>query len=200
MTERSELLALLTDNTAGDISAADLQAIVTACYGYESRKAWEDAGGAIPSFGATDLGGGATPATVGSGANILTTFNRIGVECFATMRIHADGTNTAGVGSVTIQGLPVAPKTVGAGIDGGQNVGYGFIIDGTDFTFHPVRVVLDPFYSETEPLLFCSAAVDTGALVPASFLDSTIIANGTMPVDWGDVYYLNVTFQYEGDL
>jgi hypothetical protein len=163
----------------------------------QPRQTWAAAGGSAPSLGATDLGGGATPVTLGSGVHLLSSFNRIGVECFATARIHCDGTNTAGVGSVTLAGLPVPPKYQGSGTDGGQNVGYGFIIDGTDFTFHPLRVVIDPFYHETEPLLFMSADVDG---TPGSFLSGTILAHDDFPVDFGEAFYLNVTLQYEGDL
>lgn len=171
-----------------------------------ARLPWEDAGGAVPSLGtlsAPGVPGG--DVNIGSVPIIQSRFNRLGCECFANFRIHADDDATGGTGFVTIQGLPVAPRYVGSGVSGGQNVGYGFILDlDTAATYYAVNAVIDPAYSETEPVLFFGTrpvVADTEDVWgPASFANGSFLFQADNPVNLSQEFRINLTFQYEGDI
>ena len=209
-----------------DTEPDDITAHFQGLTGGLARRPWEDAGGSVPSLGGVIYGGTTkTGPDLGDDAIILSSFNRIGVECFATMRIHSSASGTtAGAGFTTIKGLPVAPKYVGSGADGGQPVGYGFLFDmDTGGSQYDLIAVIDPAFSLTEPLLFVSnrretvdKAGDQDAAVwaPNNFgADSLVFVHGDLvaadfpsvsgavspaPFDLSQEFRLNLTFQYEG--
>ena len=208
-----------------DAEADDITAHFQAQAG-GARRAWEDCGGAVPSLGGVIYGGTTkTGPDLGETPVIHSKFGRIGRECFATMRIHSSSSGTtAGAGFTTIQGLPVAPKYQGAGADGGQPIGHGFLFDmDNGGLMFPLIVVIDPAFSETEPLLFVGhrretvdktgdqdATVWAGNTFGAT---SLVFVHGTLesgdfpsvsgavdpaPFDLSQEFRLNLSFQYEG--
>lgn len=187
-----------------------------------ARRAWENAGGSAPSLGGiypVDTAGVAP--NLGTSPSILSTWNEIGAECFATARIHSgSGSPTSGEGYWTLNGLPRAPKMVGAGNDGGQIIGVGMLLDITNGgRLYHIRVVADPAFSATKPIFFVAdtattvdKAGDQDATVwaPRSFATPLPIAHGAGaayptygtlaadPFDLAGGFILNCTLQYEG--
>ncbi len=161
-----------------------------------ARQTWAAAGGSSPAFGAVDLGGGATAPTLGTGAQVWSSFNRIGVECFASCRIIA-GTGAAGAtGAVTLTGLPVTPVNLA------RPIGYGFIIDSSDtYAKYPIQVVWDPVFSTTAPMLFLDDYQRTADGIPVStvphFSALEPLVAGSSPFEWDDSCIVNVSLQYE---
>lgn len=172
-----------------------------------ARTTWQAAGGETPAFGAANFGGGATPIDLGAAPSILSTFTHSGGECFATVRLKSGGAGAAGgVGAWTITGLPVPPKIVGAGVDGGQNIGYGFLLDAGDgLRETAVRAVVDPGLPTDDPVLFiigkAGVADATDVIVPVdfSFGGDDIPAHDSTPFNFVSGCILNLTLQYEGD-
>lgn len=173
-----------------------------------ARTTWAAAGGAAPTIGAVDLGGGATAPTMSGTPAVLSSFNRIGKECFATMRIHATGSGAL-VGGASIVGLPVAPKPQGVSGEGGQNVGYGFMFNAGAGIGYFVNAILDPTYSTTVPILFLHAGLDAddvagdggpraAALVGFSG-EPFLIVSDNKPFNFNATqFFLNLALQYEG--
>jgi len=168
----------------------------------EARMSWADAGGTAPSLSAIyDLGGGITQPSLGTGATRDSSFTRIGSECFATCRIIWGASPTVGAGMYGLAGLPVAPK-VNTGM--GRHVGDGFIIDISAAALPLyVNAVLDPYFSETVPLLWLHSAIATvdatSVMVPAPAggSPSPFVSNAHpwIPAE-GDI--INLRLQYEG--
>jgi hypothetical protein len=106
----------------------------------------DDPDGWVPDFGAADLGGGATPIDLGSGA-FQNSFYRIDDADWVTsrFRIH-QGTGGAGAtGLWTLADLPRPPLVLGSGAEGGNELGAGVIMDAANaYRPTPVRFVVDP--------------------------------------------------------
>ena len=167
-----------------------------------ARTTWAAAGGADPSLSTIyDLGGGITQPSMGTGAVRDSSFNRIGSECFATCRIIWGASPTVGAGMYGIAGLPVAPK-INTGQ--GRHVGDGFVIDvsAAGLPLY-VNAVLDPYFSETVPLLWLHSAIATVSATsvmvpaPAGGSPSPFVSNANpwTPAE-GDI--VNLRLQYEG--
>lgn len=165
---------------------------------------WEDVGGSVGAFGAGNFGGGAVPIDLGADGVVLTQFGRIGSLCFATCRLKSSGAGAAGgTGAWTVTGLPVPIKMVGAGADGGQNVGFGFLLNGgAGLQKIPVHLTIDPGLPSADPFIFIDFKVSGGNLVPVdfSFGGNDIPAHDANPFDFVAGSIMNVTMIYEGDL
>lgn len=187
----------------------------------EGRLSWADAGGSTPSLGGVyPLNTAGVAVDLGTSPSILSTFNRIGSECFASMRIHSGTSPASGEGYTTIVGLPVAPKYVGSGNDGGHFIAHGELFDiANGGRIYPVKAAIDPAYSTTYPIIFVPFKVTsisatglsaTDVLTPRSFGSGTTLpimhGTGTYPTygslsadpfDLAGGFILNLQFQYE---
>lgn len=160
-----------------------------------ARQTWAAAGGAAPTLTASDLGGGAVDAVLGTSPVQDSSFNRIGSECFATCRIIPGATAVGLTGCWLLTGLPAAPKfTTG----NGRVVGHGFLITlGTPSTPYHVKAVLDPMFSSTKPCLFVFDKISAGDWLAPDFSSIEPLCHDANPFDFVEGKILNLTLQYE---
>lgn len=181
---------------------------------------WAAAGGASPTLGGvypTNTAGVAV--NLGTSPVVHSRFSRSGSWVDASCRIKGGTSPASGEGYTTIVGLPVAPSYVGSGNDGGNWIGAGALFDIANAgRFYPVRVVIDPAYSTTYPIIFLADAAETvdkagdqDATVwkPRSFATPLPIMHGggtayptygtlsPNPFDLSGGFILNVTMRYE---